>query len=160
MSDHEEQERHLVKPTAPGDTIDIVKAGLKRRHAEERRFRFYGKLAIGAGLLFLTLLFTRHCRQWLQRLPADLHPTWRLTSIQGAGPAGQRAIPRLLEPADYGGLIKQAMRDAVSSSHSGRVDTRALYALVSSGACFRIARHGAGQSRHHRYPASLAGCWR
>ncbi len=36
-------------------TLDIVNAGLQRRHARERRFRLYGKLAIGAGMTFLVL---------------------------------------------------------------------------------------------------------
>ena len=38
-------------------TIDIVRAGMVKRRAAEQRFKLYGKMAIGMGLLFLALLF-------------------------------------------------------------------------------------------------------
>ena len=38
-------------------TLDIVKRGLGKRYRAERRFRFYGLLAIVASLAFLSLLF-------------------------------------------------------------------------------------------------------
>ena len=38
-------------------TLDIVNRGLNRRYRAERRFRLYGLVAIGASLIFLSLLF-------------------------------------------------------------------------------------------------------
>jgi phosphate transport system permease protein len=120
----------------PRRPIDIVKAGLARRHAEERRFRFYGRLAIGAGLLFLTLLFTSivangysaFVQSYIQ-IEVNLDAT--VLDPQGNGDPAQ------LQTANYGGLIKQAMRDAFPDV-SGRRDKRALYALVSSGADYDL----------------------
>ena len=37
--------------------IDIVNASLKRRYAQERRFRFLGAAAVTLGLLFVAVLF-------------------------------------------------------------------------------------------------------
>lgn len=120
----------------PRRPIDIVKAGLKRRHAEERRFRFYGRLAIGAGLLFLTLLFTSIVANGYSAfvqsyIQIEVNLDARVLDPQGNGDPAQ------LQTADYGGLVKQAMRDAFPDV-SGRRDKRALYALVSSGADYDL----------------------
>jgi len=116
--------------------IDIVRAGLERRHAQERRFRLYGRLAIGAGLLFLTLLFTSIISNGYSAfvqsyVQLDVNLDAKVLDPQG------NADPAQLRTADYGGLIKQAMRDAFPDV-SGRRDKRALYALVSSGADFDL----------------------
>jgi phosphate transport system permease protein len=116
--------------------IDIVRAGLERRHAQERRFRLYGRLAIGAGLLFLTLLFTSIVSNGYSAfvqsyVQLDVNLDAKVLDPQG------NADPAQLKTADYGGLIKQAMRDAFPDV-SGRRDKRALYALVSSGAGFDL----------------------
>ena len=39
------------------NAMERVRANLAARYRAERRFQFYGKLAIAMGLLFLTLLF-------------------------------------------------------------------------------------------------------
>ena len=45
-------------PAVPNrDIKTIVNAGLKRRHAAERRFRWYGLIAISLGLAFVVLMF-------------------------------------------------------------------------------------------------------
>ena len=48
---------HLMPTERPRRQKALIKAGLKKRHAAERRFRFYGKLAIFLGLVFLSTLF-------------------------------------------------------------------------------------------------------
>ena len=45
-------------PAVPSrDIKTIVNAGLARRHAAERRFRWYGLIAISLGLAFVVLMF-------------------------------------------------------------------------------------------------------
>jgi phosphate transport system permease protein len=122
---------------SPGATtgrrpIDIVNAGLKRRHRQERRFKFYGKLAIGTGMLFLLLLFSsiiangysaffQHYILLEVNFDADI-----------IDPQGERD-PRQLGTADYGGLVKASLR-ASFPEVTKRRDKRALYALASNGA--------------------------
>jgi len=122
--------------TPPRRTIDIVNAGMKRRYAAERRFRFYGKLAIGLGLLFLSLLFGSIIAngygafvQTFVRLDVTL-------DAQLLDPEGNRDA-RALATADYGGLIKRTLRETFPEVTKRR-DKRALYALVSSGADFAL----------------------
>ena len=43
--------------TSDNSNTARVRAGLKKRYAQERRFRFYGVLAITLSLLFLSFLF-------------------------------------------------------------------------------------------------------
>ena len=124
---------------APGKrTVDIVKAGLKRRHVEERRFKFYGKLAIGAGLLFLALLFTSIVAkgygafvQSYIKLDVDF-------DAELLDPQGSRD-PQELGAADYGALVKASLR-ASFPQVTDRRDKRALYALVSNGADLELRK--------------------
>jgi phosphate transport system permease protein len=118
------------------NATDIVIAGLPRRHRAERRFRWYGIGAISLGLLFLTLLFVdivgkgySAFQQTYVRL--EIHFDQAVLD-----PAGARDM-KTLRTADYGGLIKQSLRDAFPNV-SGRRDKRALYGLVSSGAAFQL----------------------
>mgnify|MGYP003654230081 CR=1 FL=1 len=39
--------------------LDRLRAGLKRRHAKETRFKWYGRLAIAAAMIFLAILMVR-----------------------------------------------------------------------------------------------------
>jgi phosphate transport system permease protein len=50
-------------PTPAGDLRQTVEARLKKRHAQEMRFRFYGRLAIIIALSFLALLIGRIVHQ-------------------------------------------------------------------------------------------------
>ena len=117
-------------------TIDIVNAGMGKRYAAERRFRWYGRLAIGLGLLFLTLLFTSIISNGYS---AFMQTFVRLDVTFDAAlldPEGKRNAQQLAT-ADYGGLVKKSLREMFPEV-SQRRDKRALYALVSSGADFAL----------------------
>ena len=43
--------------------LERLRAGLKRRHARETRFKLYGRLAIGAAVVFLVILLARIVEQ-------------------------------------------------------------------------------------------------
>jgi phosphate transport system permease protein len=116
--------------------IEIVQAGLKRRYAEERRFRLYGKLAIAAGLLFLTLLFTSIVANGYSAFVQSFIQLEVYFDPETLDPQGTRD-PDQLRTANYGGLVKQSLRNAFPDV-SDRREKRALYGLVSSGADFEL----------------------
>jgi phosphate transport system permease protein len=124
------------KPLLKKNTTEIVLAGLPRRHAAEKRFKWYGIAAISLGLLFVALLFADIVSKGytaFQQTYVRLEIHFDQTSL---APQGDQD-PKTLAFADYGGLIKQALRDAFPNV-TGRRDKRALYALVSSGATFQL----------------------
>lgn len=117
-------------------TIEIVRAGLKRRQAAERRFRAYGLLAILLGLAFLSLLFVSIVgngytafAQTYVRLPVHI-------DAAEIDPAGMRDA-ETLAGADYGALVKTALRELFPEV-TERNERRALYAIISAGAAFEL----------------------
>ncbi|MCG6953383.1 MAG: phosphate ABC transporter permease PstA [Betaproteobacteria bacterium] len=116
--------------------VDIVMAGMARRRAAERRFRLYGRIAIGVGLFFLVVLFgsivsNGYSAFWQTELRLDV----KLDASQ-IDPQGGRD-PAILGRADYGGIIKHRLREMFPEVH-GRRDRIALYGLVSNGAAFEL----------------------
>ena len=116
--------------------IDTVRAGLARRYARERRFRFLGLLAVVAsfvfvGLLFISIIATGYQAIWQTRirLVVNLDP-------EVIDPEGKRD-PAALSAADYGGLIKSALFEMFPEV-TARADKRALSDLLSSGAAFEV----------------------
>jgi len=123
---------------APRRTIDVVNASLKRRHAQERRFRFLGAIAVLLGLLFVAILFIdivvkghTAFRQTYIHVPVDFDAVT-------LDPTGERD-PQTLANADYAGLIKASMRKLFPDI-TDRRELRELYALVSVGAAQELQR--------------------
>ncbi len=119
-------------------TIEIVRKGLHKRRAAERRFRFYGKSAIFMGLLFLVVLFTsvvgNGYSAFLQTyIKLDVYIDPELID-----PQGERDID-VLSRADYGGLVKSTLRSMFPEVQSRR-DKKALYSLVSNGADYELRK--------------------
>ncbi len=114
----------------PARILEIVNRGLTKRYRAERRFRFYGLMAIFVSLLFLSLLFIS-------------------ISANGYGALQQTFIklnvffdPDLLRQealasANYQGLVKKTLR-SMFPDVKGRGDKRKLYGLVSPGAAFQL----------------------
>ena len=111
---------------------DLSAGRLKRRYAAERRFRFYGVLAILAAVGMLGLLVVS--------IVSNAIPAFTQTFIAvevnfDAGiidPEGNRDR-ETLRRADYDALIKAALRERFPEVTERRAK-RALYGLVSSGA--------------------------
>ena len=124
----------IVQP--PRRTYELVMAGMKRRRAAEWRFRLYGKLAVGLGLLFLVLLFgsiiaNGYTAFWQTQIRLDV--TLDAAAID---PQGTRD-PEVLRKSDYLGLIRSDLREMFPDV-SGRRERLALYGLVSNGASFDL----------------------
>ena len=125
---------HQAPPAPRQRTIDIVNAGMRKRYAAERRFRLYGKLAIGSGLLFLSLLFISIVSNGYSAFVQTFVRLNVTFDAQLLDPEGRRDAKQLAT-ADYGGLVKKTLREMFPEVTKRR-DKRALYGLISSGADF------------------------
>ena len=113
-------------------TTNAIKASLKRRYAREKRFQWYGRLAVLTGFIFLFVLLAdivgkgmpAFTQQYL-KIPVTFEAE-RLGVEAGAG-------EEALHGADYLGVIKSSLR-AQFPDVTGRKDKRQLYRLVSIGA--------------------------
>ena len=113
-----------------------VQARMKKRHAAERRFQWFGRIAVGLGLSFLFLLLFSivskgYSAFWQTYVRMDIP----LVEAK-IDPAGTRDIGTL-RSANYAGLVKQSLRDTFPDV-TARRDRFALYKLVSNGAAFDL----------------------
>ena len=105
---------------------------LKRRYAAERRFRFYGALAIFLaiavlGLLLGSIALKGYGAIWQTHVALEVFFDPEVIDPDGTGD------PEGLAFADYQGLVKKAIRDRFPEV-TGRRDKRTLTRLLSSGA--------------------------
>ena len=113
-------------------TGDIVNQSLARRYRAEKRFRFYGIMAIMISLAFLVFLFVAiaangYTAFWQTYLKLDIH--FSADTLRQAS----------LATADYQRLVKQSLRDMFPGVTKRR-DKRMLYSLVSTGASFQLRK--------------------
>ena len=127
------------QPAAPRQaTAEAVKARLKRRYRAEMRFKAYGLLAVGLGLLFLATLLTsivgNGYTAFLQTFVA-LEVTLDRETVD---PKGDGSIESL-RLGNYNTVIRDALQ-AQFPDVTGRSDRRALADLVSAGAAIQLQR--------------------
>lgn len=129
-----ESQKLSNSPPANRDVPALVKAGLKKRYAAERRFRAYGIAAITFAVLALVTLMTT--------IIGTGYPAFTQTEVQLTVPIfpDQAGNPdyqdqAVLSGANYGGLVKQSVRDLFPDVKSRR-DKRKLNNLISPGATF------------------------
>lgn len=118
------------------DKSALVRAGLKRRYAAERRFRAYGVAGILFGLSCIVLLFYTigsnaypAFTQTMLRLDITLNP-------QDIDPEGARD-PEAISAGNYRKIVRQAFRDLFPEVSSRR-DKRSLGDMLSPGAAFML----------------------
>ena len=119
-----------MSPNKAERTLDIVNRGLAKRYRAEKRFRFYGLLAIAASLLFLSLLFFSIGAKGYSAL---FQTFIKLDVFFDSEILRQDS----LASANYQGLVKKTLRNMFPDV-KGRRDKRMLYSLVSSGASFQL----------------------
>ncbi len=118
------------------DAQTRVHAGLAARYRAERRFQFYGKLAIGMGLLFLSLLFYSIVSKGLpafQQTYLELEVNFDPESVDPHGDGSAES----LTAGDFGGLVKESLRQRFPEV-SDRREKRELYSIVSTGASYQL----------------------
>ena len=125
-------EQQAYRPRA----IDKVNASLRRRYAKERRFKAMGLGAVILGLLFVSLLFfdivSKGYTAFQQTyVELDIYFDPEVITPDGS------LDPETLRRANYNALIRESLMYLFPGA-SGRSDRRALGALVSNSAPFKL----------------------
>ncbi|GAB5449695.1 MAG: phosphate ABC transporter permease PstA [Halioglobus sp.] len=109
-----------------------IQASLKKRYARERRFQWYGRLAVLTGFVFLFILLADIVGKGA---PAFTQHFIRITVNFDADKLEVSANPteEELYAANFNGVIKQSLREMFPDV-TGRKDKRSLYKLLSVGA--------------------------
>ncbi len=114
-------------------TREKVEAGLPRRRRKELMFKFVGMLATTVGVVFLGIFFatliaegSSAFKQTFMKLEIEL-------TEDVIAPGGELDLAY----ADFDGLVRNALRDALPDASSRR-DRRELYRLVSIGAGYQV----------------------
>jgi len=111
-------------------TMDIVNQGLDRRYRAEKRFRFYGIVAILLSMIFLAFLFIS--------IAANGYTAFQQTFVQ----LDIHLDPEMLDAgsladANYQGLVKQSLAEMFPEVTT-RKEKRQLYGMVSNGAAYQL----------------------
>lgn len=117
-------------------TTNKVRESLKKRYAAEKRFRFYGIAAIATSVGFLFMLLFSIVGKGLPAFQStyvklDVHLDSATLGVDESSEPDE--LRKELRSANYGGVIKQTLRDRFPDATS-RGDKKALYQLVSTGA--------------------------
>lgn len=117
-------------------TTIAIQASLKKRYARERRFQWYGRIAVLSAVVFLSILladivikgtpaFTQHfIKVAIDFDPAELGISNTATAEEIAN-------------ADYAAVLKSSLRQMFPEV-SGRKEKMQLYRLISSGAEYAL----------------------
>ncbi len=110
----------------------IIRASLRKRYARERRFQWYGRLAVMTGFVFLFILLVDIVGKGT---PAFTQQYLKVPIYFDADRLGVTAesSQAQLRGGDYLGVIKSSLRELFPEV-SGRKEKRMLYRLVSIGA--------------------------
>jgi phosphate transport system permease protein len=117
-------------------TAEKVRAGLSKRYAAERRFRRIGLTAITLGLLFVSFLFISIVAKGYTAFTqtfVQLDVYFDAALLDPEGTSDRETLSR----ADYGGLVKQTLREMFPGVRDRRAK-RKLYDTVSTGAAFQL----------------------
>lgn len=117
---------------APDRPPSRVQPSLKRRYRAERRFRFYGQLAVALGLAFVVLLFGSIFSKGYSAFEQTYLKLGVYYDPEILDPSGTRK-PDDLADADYGAIVKAALRVTAPDVES-RSELKELYGLVSNSA--------------------------
>ncbi|MEZ5670635.1 MAG: phosphate ABC transporter permease PstA [Alphaproteobacteria bacterium] len=120
----------------PRGPLVLSPAQIRKRYRAERRFRFYGQIAIGLALLMLGILtVTIVGKGWSAFYTYELELAVALDEAV-IDPDGTRD-PATLSGANYKKVVDTALA-ALFPDVSGRNDTRELNALMSDGARYAV----------------------
>jgi phosphate transport system permease protein len=117
-------------------TTAVIQASLKQRYARERRFKWYGRLAVLTGFVFLFILLTDIV---MKGSPAFVQHYIKVDvdfDIEQLG-IGPNASPEEIFRADFGAIVKSSLR-AMFPDASSRKDKKQLYKLISISAEYSL----------------------
>lgn len=111
---------------------DLSERRIRRRYAAERRFRFYGQLAVGLAIAMLAVLLVSVCSKGYSAFYRTEVALDIVLDPAVITPDGKNDTDTLVA-ADYQGLVKEALKTAFPDVTS-RADRKLLYNLVSNSA--------------------------
>ncbi|MFZ9038228.1 MAG: phosphate ABC transporter permease PstA [Gammaproteobacteria bacterium] len=118
------------------NNTEIVKQGLKKRYAKERRFQLYGRSAVFVGFIFLALLLIDIViKAWPAFSVTEIKLDVQIDRASLDLPIEGRIDQDMISAINFGAVIKKSLRQAFPEATS-RKDKKLLYKLVSSGAEF------------------------
>lgn len=117
-------------------SMQQAKARLKQRHRSEKRFKSFGIMAIIFAFLCVTVLFTSIISNGYTGFSQTYVTLDFKLDEDILDPKGTREMDHL-QRANYGGVVKQTLRDMFPDVTSRR-DKRKLYDLVSSKANYDL----------------------
>lgn len=120
------------------ETQQLVAKGLARRYRRERRFRAYGLMAVGAGILFVVFLFGTVLSQGASVFLQSYLKLEVYYDPEIIDPSGARD-PDELVTADYQSLLRASLRDLFPEV-TVRGELRQLYALASNAAMLELQK--------------------
>lgn len=120
------------------ETTAKVKAGLAKRYARERRFKFFGQAAISLSMVFLGILLLSI---FSNGLPAFTQTYIKLNVELNAETLGvtRTSTPQELRGADYTAVMKDTL-NARFPGVSGRSQKKALRQTISGNAPYRLQK--------------------
>ena len=118
--------------------MDVDNAGLANRYRAERRFRAYGMISVGLGMLFLSILLIDivgkgHTAFFQTQMTFDVFFDPEVIDPQGTGDVEQ------MRGANYATLLRASLAEIFPEA-TGRRDRRALNQLISNGAPYKLQR--------------------
>lgn len=119
-------------------TMVRVREGLKRRYRSEKRFQFFGILAIVLALGFLAFLLGNVFVQGMSAFRTTEISIQVYFDPMLIDPGGSRTR-EALSRADYQGLVRKSLRIQFPDVKD-RQDKRRLYKLISTGAGFNLRK--------------------
>ena len=122
----------MNKNSSAGSTTEIIRSSLKKRYAREARFKWYGRLAVLTGFVFLFVLLADIITKGLPAFTQNFIQLELDLSLDNLGIKKAAERDELFK-ADYLGVIKKGLR-ATFPDVQGRKQKRQLYRLVSVSA--------------------------
>ena len=115
---------------------EAIRESLKKRYARERRFQWYGRLAVLSGFVFLFILLADIVTKGS---PAFTQQFIEVDVVFDAERLGLSENPSAEEiyAADYAAVIKASLRQMFPEV-SGRSEKKQLYRLISVGAEYEL----------------------
>ena len=131
----------MSDPAAPSRTAlrDIVNGQIKRRHAAETRFRWFGVTMVATAIAACGLLLLSVIAQSIPALTENrLHVTLNV-SAEKADPFGKRVPSEIREHGNFYGLVQDALIQRFPTVEAdGKLDD--LFDVVTSLAAVPIGR--------------------
>lgn len=118
------------------NTTVVIQASLRKRYARERRFQWYGRLAVLTGFIFLFVLLADIV---VKGSPAFTQHYIKVDMFFDPGQLGidQKASVSEIASADYGAALKSSLR-AMFPEVTSRSEKKKLYRLISIGAEYSL----------------------